>query len=527
MVSKKTVYTISKTAFDAVIFDLDGVVTDTATVHAAAWKMMFDEFLSQYADRHKKPFQPFALDTDYLLYIDGKPRFDGVRDFLQSRGIELPEGHSDDLPGIETIQGLGNLKNAYFLKRLDEHGPAVYDTTRNFIHSVKKHGLKTAIISSSKNCAMILDSAKLSDLFDVRVDGVDSEVLGITGKPAPDIFLEAARQLKVNPGRAVVIEDAISGVQAGCAGRFGIVIGVARTGDKVSLLKNGADVAVEDLSEVGITGETEAPKVLPSALDSFEEIAHEARGKRIALFLDYDGTLTPIVETPDKAVMPEDMRETVIRLSRYCTVGIISGRDLEDVKDKVGIDSIFYAGSHGFDISGPEGLEVRNEIGTEYLPVLDLAEKELCAAIGHVNGVLVERKRFAIAVHYRLVDLENVEMVEAAVDKVVAAHPELRKAYGKKIFELQPDIDWHKGKALLTLLRTLNLDGKEVLPVYLGDDVTDEDAFRALQGRGIGIVVWDKPYETAALYSLKNPGEVKEFLLKLIPLCKGGRREQS
>ncbi|MFZ5905969.1 MAG: trehalose-phosphatase [Nitrospirota bacterium] len=522
---RRPVHTISKADFDAVIFDLDGVVTDTASVHAEAWKKMFDEFLSRHAAGRNIPFQPFDIERDYLLYVDGKPRIDGVRSFLESRSIDLSEGGPDDTPGTETVHGLGKLKNGYFLRHIKEHGAVVYESTVEFIHRLKKHGFKTAIISSSKNCAMILDSVNLTDLFEVRVDGVDSEVLGIQGKPAPDIFLEAAKQLDVKPERAVVIEDAISGVQAGQAGKFGLVIGVARTGDRDSLLKNGADVAVEDLAEITVLAEAEKPKTLPSALESFEEIARRSRGNRIAVFLDYDGTLTPIVETPDRAVMSDEMRETVIKLSRHCTVGIISGRDLNDVKDKVRIDSIVYAGSHGFDISGPEGLQVKNETGTEFLPVLDEAEKKLSTKLGHIQGVLVERKRFAIAVHYRLAAPEKVEQVEETVDIVAAGHPELRKAYGKKIFELQPDIDWHKGKALLALLKTLKLDGPDVLPFYIGDDVTDEDAFRALEDRGIGIVVWDRPYETAAWYSLNNPDEVREFLLKLIPLCKGGNHE--
>jgi alpha,alpha-trehalase len=367
---------------------------------------------------------------------------------------------------------------------------------------------------------MILDAVNLSDLFDVRVYGVDSEILGIPGKPAPDIFLEAARQLKVKPERAVVIEDAISGVQAGRAGKFGLVIGIARTGERETLIANGADVAVEDLSEICIMGDLETAEPLPSALDDFEGISRQAGGKRIAVFLDYDGTLSPIVETPDQAVMQEDMREAVVELSRHSPVGIISGRDLEDVRDKVRIDSIVFAGSHGFDIAGPSGLQVENQIGMEFLPVLDRAEKELSQELGSIQGILVERKKFAIAIHYRLVDPGRVETVEKVVDEVAARHPELRKAYGKKIFELQPDIDWHKGKALLALLSTLKLDGENVLPFYIGDDVTDEDAFRTLKGRGVGIVVWDKPYETAAAYSLKNPDEVREFLLQLIPLCR-------
>jgi trehalose-phosphatase len=201
-------------------------------------------------------------------------------------------------------------------------------------------------------------------------------------------------------------------------------------------------------------------------------------------------------------------------------VGIISGRDLKDVQDKVQIDSIVYAGSHGFDIAGPKGLQVEHTVGEEFLPVLDTAEKELSGKLDSIQGVLVERKKFAIAIHYRRARPENVEGVETIVDEIAEKHPELRKSYGKKIFELQPQIDWHKGKALFSLLGTLKLDEEDVLPFYIGDDVTDEDAFRALRGRGIGIVVRDQPYETAAVYSLKNPDEVCEFLLRLIPVCR-------
>ncbi|MHB8793071.1 MAG: HAD family hydrolase [Thermoleophilia bacterium] len=245
---------ITENNFDAVIFDLDGVVTDTASVHAEAWKKMFDDLLSNLATSKGIPFHPFDIDTDYRVYLDGKLRDDGVRSFLQSRGIDLPDGRSDDAAGAETVEGLGKLKNEYFLDFLEEHGVEVYSTTIDFIRDLKRHGLKTAIISSSKNCAMILDSANLTGLFDVRVDGTDSEELGIKGKPAPDIFLEAARQLKVRPERAIVIEDAIAGVQAGRAGKFGLVIGIARKGDRGSLLQNKADVVVEDLSEIGIRG---------------------------------------------------------------------------------------------------------------------------------------------------------------------------------------------------------------------------------------------------------------------------------
>ena len=520
MTELRTDCRIPADSFEAIIFDLDGVITDTASVHAAAWKRMFDGFLARHAAREGLPFRPFEIETDYRSYVDGKPRLDGLRSFLESRGIRLPEGGPEDPPGAETLQGLGKRKNADFLKQLREQGVRTYGSTVDLIRSAKRHGLKTAVISSSKSCAMILDSANLSDLFDVQVDGVDSEILGISGKPAPDIFLEAARQLKVKPERAVVIEDAVSGVRAGRAGNFGRVIGVARGGGREGLRDNGADAVVEDLAEIRVTGEPETAEPLPSALEDFTTISRQAVGKRIAVFLDYDGTLSPIVETPDQAVMRHDMREAVTELSRHCPVGIISGRDLKDVRDMVRIDSLVYAGSHGFDITGPEELQVDNPVGDEFLHALDKAQQELSRKLDSLEGLLVERKKFAIAIHYRRVDPDRLEGIEKAVDEVAARHPQLRKAYGKKIFELQPQMDWHKGKALLALLRTLSLDGGDVLPFYIGDDVTDEDAFRALKGRGIGIVVRDHPHETAASYSLKSPDEVREFLLQLVAFCR-------
>ncbi|MBI4765856.1 MAG: trehalose-phosphatase [Deltaproteobacteria bacterium] len=188
-------------------------------------------------------------------------------------------------------------------------------------------------------------------------------------------------------------------------------------------------------------------------MDDFEGIYRRTEGKALAVFLDYDGTLSPIAETPDRAVMAEDMREAVKELSRNCPVGVLNGRDLRDVREKVGIDSIVYAGSHGFDIAGPKGLQVESTVGEEFLPHLDQAEKELSHELDPIQGLLVERKKFAIAIHYRLVEPEKVEGIERIVDETVAKHPELQKSYGKKIFELQPQMDWHKGKAFFSYFR--------------------------------------------------------------------------
>lgn len=243
-------YTISRDEFDAVIFDLDGVVTDTASVHAAAWRKMFDQYLSARASAEGVQFQPFDPDADYRLFVDGKPRSDGVRSFLQSRGIVLSEGRTDDPPGAETVVGMGKLKNGYFLARIEEKGVDVYETTVELLRELRRRGFRTAIISASRNCAMILKAVNLQGLFDARVDGDDAEAMGFQGKPAPDIFLEAARRLDVAPERALVIEDALAGVRAGRAGGFGLVVGVDRHGDGEALRQAGADVVVKDLSGI-------------------------------------------------------------------------------------------------------------------------------------------------------------------------------------------------------------------------------------------------------------------------------------
>lgn len=241
--------------FDAALFDLDGVVTQTARVHAAAWKEMFDTYLESRGRAEGKTYRPFDKDSDYLAYVDGKPRYEGVVSFLKSRGIELPWGNPADPPGKETVCGLGNHKNELFHQRLQQDGVVVYQTTVNFIHRLKFARIRTAVFSSSKNCGAVLAAAGLEGLFDVKVGGGDAERLSLNGKPAPDVLLEAARQLEAAPENTAVFEDAIAGVQAGRAGNFGWVVGVNRSGpgrrnQAEALRKHGADAVVADLSEI-------------------------------------------------------------------------------------------------------------------------------------------------------------------------------------------------------------------------------------------------------------------------------------
>lgn len=258
---------------------------------------------------------------------------------------------------------------------------------------------------------------------------------------------------------------------------------------------------------------------LPSALEAGEQIAERLTGKRPAMFLDYDGTLTPIVSQPEDAVLSDSMRGVLKQLAGLCAVAIVSGRDRADVEPLVALDGLVFAGSHGFDIKGP-GLRMEYEGGKERLPDLAAAEQELHQRIDPIAGARVERKRFAIANHYRNVAEEDVPRVEQAVREVLADHERLRLSHGKKVLELRPDIDWDKGRAVFWLLEALGLDGDDVLPFYLGDDVTDEDAFAALSGRGIGVIVGDPSYKTNADYRLGNTPEVEVFLTQLVGLIK-------
>ncbi len=237
-------------AITACLFDLDGVLTQTAKVHAAAWKQMFDEFLREWAERRGEPFDPFDRPTDYDEYVDGKPRLDGVRSFLESRRIELPLGSPGDPPEAETLHGLGTRKNELVLELIREAGVEPYEGSVRFVRAVEAAGMRRAVVSASTNCREVLAAAGIEDLFEVRIDGVVAEREGLSGKPAPDTFLAAARAFDVEPANAAVFEDALAGVEAGRAGGFGWVVGVDRTGQADALRRRGADVVVDDLAEL-------------------------------------------------------------------------------------------------------------------------------------------------------------------------------------------------------------------------------------------------------------------------------------
>lgn len=514
---------IDAAEIDAVVFDLDGVITRTESVHHTAWEQLFDEYLESRATALGEPFEPFQA-SDYLEFVDGKPRYDGVASFLESRDIHLPWGSADDPPEAETVCGLGNRKNGYFLNRLKLDGVEAYDTSVAFVRELQRQGVETALISSSRNVTEVLSAAGLLDLFAVRIDGVVAKDLSLPGKPDPAVFIEAASQVGADPKNSAIVEDAQSGVAAGHAGGFRIVIGVDRGDQADELSDAGATVVVSDLGELSVKPMSPVPRAdLPSAAVHFDKIRAELGASEPAVFLDYDGVLTPIVEHPDLAVLSDETRRVLTDLASVVTVAVVSGRDVTDVRGKVEVPGIFYAGSHGFDIVSPSGepvVDERLDRFATYLAPLDAATEQLNHRLQDVPGAQVERKRFAIAVHFRRVADSDYPLIEEAVRATAPGVPSLRVATGKKIFEFRPDFDWDKGRAIRWLIGELGLNRSTAAPIYLGDDTTDEDAFRAIRKRGIGIVVGREGEPSLARYALENTGEVTSFLAKIAEMRK-------
>ncbi|MGQ4600791.1 trehalose-phosphatase [Nocardia sp. R6R-6] len=502
--------------YDAVIFDMDGVVTDSASIHAAAWAELFDDFLTRRPAGAGQDRSPFT-ETDYLRCVDGKPRYQGVADFLAARGIALPWGNVSDPETAETVCGLGNRKDRLFLDRLAHDGVRVFESTVTLVRRLNAVGIRSGVFSASRHCAQVLAAAGVGDLFLARVDGIDAAKLGLPGKPAPAMLLEAARRLDAEPGRTVVVEDAEAGVAAGRGGGFALVIGVDRHARADRLLAEGADVVVDDLVRVPVRGGFRRMSEVADVIECWPRVADLLGAATVAVLLDFDGTLAEIVADPADAKPVDGAAATLAELAARCPVAVISGRDLNDLRARVGVGGIWYAGSHGFDLLAPDGTHHVHDAGPGTEQALARVAGELRERLGTIAGVLVEHKRFAVAVHHRNVADKEVGGVVAAVHEA-GRTAGLRVTHGRRVAELRPDMDWDKGTALRWILQHVSIP---VRPIYLGDDLTDEDAFDAVEPDGLAIVVrHDETGDrhTAARFAVAGPRQVPDLLDRLVRL---------
>lgn len=378
-------------------------------------------------------------------------------------------------------------------------GAPTNGSTVTLVRRLAEAGIVTAVYSRTSNCEQILKAADLDDLFGIRVDGRTAD--------------EAISKLGVPAHRTIVVEESEVGVRAGHDGGFARVIGVDRSGRPDELLRCGADVVVADLCDVGVRTGDKHMSALPNALDSYGQLIGVVAGRQPLVCLDFDGTLSEIVSDPAAARLVDGAAKALEILAALCPVAILSGRDLDDIRDRVGLPGLWYAGSHGFELVGPDGSSHHNNAASPAITILEQAADELREQLAHVPGVRVEHKRYAVAVHYRNAAADLVDRVIAAT-RITGRRHGLRVTNGRRVVELRPDINWDKGTALTWISERIQQEGT-VLPVYIGDDLTDEDAFDAIRSSGIGIVVRhdeDGGRPTAAQFTLKSVDEVCEFL---------------
>jgi len=375
------------------------------------------------------------------------------------------------------------------------------DSTVTLVRQLQETGVGTAVFSSSRNCQDALTAAGIGDLFAVHVDGL----------------LAASDRLGARPGRCVVVANDAAGVTAGRDGGFALVIGVDRTGHRDELRRFGADTVVTDLHEVTVRTGDRRMSQLPDALQALG-LAAGLTARQPAVFFDFDGTLSEIVDDPAAARPAAGATEALQKLAAQCPVAVLSGRDLADVTERVGLPDIWYAGSHGFELTAPDGTHHQNDAAAAVIPVLAQVAAQLRDQLGSIPGVVVEHKRFGVAVHYRNAARDRVGEVAAAV-RATGQHHSLRVTTGREVIELRPDIDWDKGKTLRWVIDHLHHAGSgPLMPIYLGDDITDEDAFDAVRHDGVPIVVRhtdDGDRATAALFALDSPARVTEFTDRL------------
>lgn len=499
----------------ALVIDMSEVIIRTAEINKTAWEIVFNEFF-----KVNNLEQSFSGE-DYQTWFEGKTKFDRTRQFLNSRNIHLPFGSQNEPANFETICGLEKKKSKLFSHLLREGQLQVYEKAVERIKNWKEKGLKTAIVSSDENFKKAIKRTELKGLFDVKIDGHISRKMGLKEKPEADLYLQATKELGFPPEDCILFDDSEAGVQAGSKANFGLVVGVSRRKNRKQLSENGADIVIDNFNELDIFNDPEirmwfSQQTAPFA-SQYVKFGEAISSKTPVLFLDYDGTLTPIVPNPDDAIISDEMKSVIKNCATKFTVAAVSGRDMDDLKQKINLDELIYAGSHGFRISGPDGLYHEHEKTIEILPHLDKVEKLLKQKFeGIIPGVLVERKRYAIAIHYRNASMDDFSEIKNKVNNSIKNTEGLKVDEGKKILEVKPAIDWNKGKAVFWILEKLGFtDREKYIPIYIGDDKTDEDAYEALAGWGFGIQVGPGSVPSAAYFKLKNVYQVRILLKEL------------
>ncbi len=491
----------------AYIFDLDGVLTQTHDLHARAWNKLFQEFLlkrRQESHNKNEDLHDYDAKKDYQNLLDGKPRLEGIKSFFKSRNIPIEE---------KLIVDLGEKKNIFYQELLEREGPHLARESVSFIQKLKEHNIPMAVVSSSRNCRLILKMAGIDDYFKVIIDPQIAESKHLRGKPRPDYFIEAAQKLNKQQNECAIVEDSLAGIKAGKDGHFKKVYAIKLDKDKQAMEKLKAEGADQVLSSLWEIKEAQELLTLPDALDVFKSIFPENEKKNYFLFLDFDGTLSPIVAEPEKARPLEGIKEIVQRCSELSPVCIITGRDTEVIKKLLPLTDIYYAACHGFEITGPKGYHYELPEALALIPAFDRAQHLLTLRLSGMEGLIIERKKFGLAFHYRKMGSDSViATLKKEIQEYCLNHPEFRFQLGEKVIEIQPHLNWDKGKALLKLYQVLNLKMKDTPPLYLGDGNTDEDAFREMRECGIPVLASIEVRPTLARYHLKGPEEAKKFL---------------
>ncbi|WP_083395410.1 trehalose-phosphatase [Rhodococcus koreensis] len=488
----------------AVVFDLD-VVVDTEAARTAACADVLDAFLSRRAGEGGVDRGPFR-DRDYHRFFEGRTTAAGITDFLTSRGVSLSRGVRGAAADEHTVAGLCARVRQHFRARIARDGVPCVESTVALVRRLRGLGVGTAVFSAGGDVKDVLAAVGIDDLFPIGVD-----------EAAPR---NAAAQLGAPLASAVVVTACEDSVADASRAGFALVVAVGRSERTDVLRSRGADVVVGNLSEVELRACDRRLSEIPDAMTSRHELTALLRVRRPAIFLDFDGTLADIVPDPAAAALVDGAAAALSRLAAECPVAVISGRDLADVRERVGMSGIWYAGSHGFELAGPAGQRYENPGALAAVPVLDRVAPVLVERLQHIPGVLVERKRFTVAVHYRNVPAEHVDEVAAAVYDVGGREEALRVTGGRKVIELRPDVEWDKGRALQWILEHV-VDAGSTLPIYIGDDLTDEDAFDAVSAEGVGIVVRCREAadrRSAAQFAVNAPTQVRELLERLADL---------